>query len=104
MAENIPCIVCVSKAREPNATPEAVNAAAELHTREAISCHYLTVHPQHNHMCDICGCGFSSRTVLSLHLRSAHNEPGLDLPVKKKNKKKRSRYYKWWKCGTGGFD
>ncbi|KAI9169886.1 hypothetical protein LWI28_019109 [Acer negundo] len=104
MAENHPCIVCVSKARKRNASSEAVNAAAELHTRETISLHFKTIHPHHNHMCDICGSGFSSKRVLSLHLRSAHNEPGLDLPLRKKNKKKRSRFYRRWRCGTGGFD
>ncbi|KAK3223381.1 hypothetical protein Dsin_010406 [Dipteronia sinensis] len=97
MAERNTCIVCVSRAREPNASSEAIKAAAELYTQEAMPFHFWTSHPQHNKMCNICRRGFSLKIVLSFHLQSAHNEPGLNLPDKKKNKKKKKkgRFYKF---------
>ncbi|KAK0575232.1 hypothetical protein LWI29_035835 [Acer saccharum] len=68
------CPVCVAIAAQPDATADDIESARVLLSPEEMSAHFQIKHLPYHRLCNICGFGFTSRSVLSMHLESVHKE------------------------------
>ncbi|KAK1552515.1 hypothetical protein Q3G72_018587 [Acer saccharum] len=91
------CPVCVAIAAQPDATADDIESARVLLSPEEMSAHFQSKHLPYHRLCNICGFGFTSRSVLSMHLESVHNQKKSKFVTPEKRQRAPSAYNRFIK-------